>query len=141
MERGYLKWFRGAGESYPSGKAFLSAAINPPVTMKFDSIKGRIVDVKGVERESCCDLSVQTKEHGVVKMHLSSGRMGLGHVDRDGYTGTIVQQLDKSTGDWLPTPIVNPRRLVGMNVDIDGSVDVDKSRGARVGNLRSLKLT
>jgi hypothetical protein len=108
--------------------------------MKFDSIKGKIVDVKGVERESCCDLSVQTKEHGVVKLHLSSGRMGLGHVDPYGRTGTIVQQLDKSTGEWLPTSFSNPRRFVGMNVDIDGAVN-DDGRAIRVDKLRSLKLT
>jgi len=107
--------------------------------MKINNIKGTIIGVSNVERESCCDLSVKTRDRGIVNLHLSTGRMGLGHVNPDGKTDSIVQQLDKSTGEWLPTSIPNPKRFVGMNVIIDGDT-IDDVRGTRVGNVRSFKL-
>ena len=108
--------------------------------MKFDNIKGTVVGVSNIERESCCDLSVRTKDRGIVNLHLSTGRMGLGRVDPDGRTGTVVQQFDKSTGDWLPTSFSNPRRFVGMNVSVEGNFN-DDVRGIRVDEVRSFKIT
>lgn len=102
-----------------------------------NNIKGKVVDVSGIEKETCCDLSVKTSQ-GIAKLHLSSAKMGLGSVDEYGHTKSIVQQFDKSAGTWFPISIVNPKKIVGRKVSIDGAMN--ESKDLQINNLRSFKL-